>query len=119
MDGIINQEEICCICLENISSPFKTNCNHLFCKKCIQKYKEKIESITYIDPCNYGAPRCPCINSPSCINRPCNDIDKDIMKNWEINKPFQYRDWTIEECTNTKEPYKQLLCPLCREQIFL
>ena len=41
MDGIINQEEICCICLENISSPFKTNCNHLFCEECLEDWLEE------------------------------------------------------------------------------
>ena len=60
MDGIINEEEICCICFENISIPFKTDCNHLFCKKCIDRYKETKKSLCFIDPCIW-APRCPVI----------------------------------------------------------
>ena len=117
MDGIINEEEICCICFENISIPFKTDCNHLFCKKCIDRYKETTKSVCFIDPCIYGAPRCPCNNLISCLNRPCNSLDNDIMKEWENNNPIQYREWTIEECTNKDISYKEINCPLCRGKL--
>ena len=66
---------------------------------CIQNYDYDnfIHQNKYVDPCLFGAPRCSCINSNSCLNRPCNNIDREIMRQWEMEEPIQYREWNIEE----------------------
>ena len=112
----ITDKDICGICLDDIVNPYQLNCNHVFCKSCIQDYKNSINKDKYIDPCIYGAPRCPC-NNNSCINRPCCNSDTVIMKEWEDKSPFEYREWTIDESTLSKNYKRLFYCPLCREII--
>ena len=119
---VANQEsnlDICGICLENINNPVELNCKHKFCNRCIQDYDNFIHKNKYIDPCLFGAPRCPCINSNSCLNRPCNSIDANIMRKWELEAPIQYRDWNLEESLNiNKNSYVNIMkCPICRSEI--
>ena len=35
----ITDKDICGICLDDIVNPYQLNCNHVFCKSCIQDYK--------------------------------------------------------------------------------
>ena len=109
-------QDICSICLENIKEPYQLNCKHFFCSSCIIDYKNAIHVEKNIDPCIYGAPRCPYNNNSSCINRPCCRLDFEIMKRWEMEYPLEYRDWNIDESTKTK-PIQKLSCPLCRKEI--
>ena len=114
-----NNEEVCGICLENIQFSLELNCGHRFCSNCIQNYDNFIHQNKYIDPCLFGAPRCPCINSNSCLNRPCNNIDREIMREWEMRDPIQYREWNIEESisVNRKGYVNTMRCPMCRSKV--
>lgn len=114
-----NNEEVCGICLENIQFSIELNCGHRFCSICIQNYDNFIHQNKYVDPCLFGAPRCPCINLNSCLNRPCNNIDREIMREWEMKDPIQYREWNIEESisVNRKGYVNTMKCPMCRSKV--
>ena len=113
--------DVCSICIEEIKSPITLKCEHTFCRDCILDYKKTLDINKQlgINPCLYGAPRCPCTNENSCLNRPCCTRDNEIMRNWELNDPYQYREWTIDESTshfNSTFINQNLSCPLCRQE---
>lgn len=113
-----DDNNICSICIDIISSPITLKCNHTFCSSCISNYKKSINSSNGVNPCIYGAPRCPCNNENSCNDRPCCNLDNQIMRQWEIDNPYQFREWTIDESTsNYNSKNKILTCPMCRQEI--
>lgn len=109
----------CPICLDKIKNPLQLSCEHIFCSSCILSYKNTLSEEKFIDPCLYGAPRCSCNNTTSCINRPCCILDTKVMKLWELKNPVEYREWTIDELvrSTSRTTSQTFSCPLCRSTV--
>ena len=83
------------------------------------------DALRSIDPCVYGAPRCPCVTvegqPQTCLERPCgHTLDRSVLGQWQEDDPIAYQRWNTEECLLAIRAAQRGItgddarCPVCR-----
>ena len=123
----------CLICLETTEEALPCEgCRQLFCAGCRGEIRRRCATLRSVDPCVYGAPRCPCVTvegrPQTCLERPCrHPLDRAAMAGWQEADPVAYREWNTEECLlaihgsrqrgeEEEEASRRPRCPVCRAE---
>ena len=118
----------CVLCLEDVDD------DDWRCRVCLQRWcaachdimvkRHEEDADVSLDPCPYGAPRCPCGgddgSAATCLRRPChNSADRGIMLRWERDDPMAHRQWVEDETVASLRKCRRqqptgVTCPVCR-----